>query len=263
MGFQSSLNILLASSQTQSIGGQLASYAPGINFTIVLSNGTGDQQADTVILVDDDVPAPSTALVVTGTVTPDVTTNFYLAGTHNSQNYYQATVGSDTWYIAWDNTNTWFMSKTKGATGNPGWKRVNASAVGAYVVIGGTEVGTPTTAAGVPVSIDLTSLTGLEGAAVELTTVKQFIFVNDSVTDGENIVIGGGTNEWETCYYSSGGGDEGKIIVPAGYTNQPGFVCGSFPRDGFDVDGTNKIITVDSQAGADVPFRVFLIGVSA
>lgn len=93
-------------------------------------------------------------LGITGALSPDIAATFALQPTlYNGKAWYTVTVGVTPWFLAWDNVDTWWLTTTKGATTNPGWKRVNASEIGAYTGIGGTETGTPTGAADVTTTV--------------------------------------------------------------------------------------------------------------
>ncbi|MFA5163817.1 MAG: hypothetical protein WC441_04870 [Patescibacteria group bacterium] len=83
--------------------------------------------------------------VVTGSLTPDATGNYYYTGIVNGKPYYRR--GIDSWFI-WRSevNNTWWITTTLASISGYRWTRVNTEIVGSYVAEGGAT-GTATVTA--------------------------------------------------------------------------------------------------------------------
>lgn len=68
---------------------------------------------------------------VTGTLTPDATCNYFLAGTYNGKPYYRRADGA--YFIWWNVLNdTWFISSILGEYNPPYWFHDTELIVGIY-----------------------------------------------------------------------------------------------------------------------------------
>ena len=120
-----------------------------------------------------------------------------------------------------------------------------------------------TVSAGSPVSIDLTSAFVGPDGAVAFTKILDMVIQNQSVTSGNDLVIGDSTgaisNEWTAPF----GAATGTVLAQAGAAaGQPtGVVVLSGPL-GFAVDSTHKILTITASAGTNVPFTIEVVGIN-
>jgi hypothetical protein len=104
-------------------------------------------------------------------------------------------------------------------------------------------------ASGTPTSIDLSAATDPLGNALNFGTIHAIIVENLSVTPGEDITIGAGTN-----------GVVASVPLIAYGGAVPGWLAYNAGSTGLTVDATHKIITLTAAAGTNVAGKITVIG---
>lgn len=125
-----------------------------------------------------------------------------------------------------------------------GWKTVvsgtaaNQSDLHYYAVL---------TLAATPTVLDLTALTDPFGASVNFARVKEVLIVNNSTTDGHNLLVGYATTT--THAFTSIVSNPGQITVGPSTLANNGFLLWVAPNTtGAAVSSTNKLLQLDPGA---------------
>ena len=104
-------------------------------------------------------------------------------------------------------------------------------------------------------TLDLSALAGGAFGTVNFSKIKEIIIQVTTATSGFRLLVGGGSTNPFTAFVLD---PSDKIYVGAG-----GQVHLSNPVDGYTVDGTHKILTLENPSGGSLTYKITLIGVGS
>jgi len=109
-----------------------------------------------------------------------------------------------------------------------------------------------TVTSGTPYTFNVYSGDDVFGNVLNMAAVSRIVLVNQSVTSGQNLTLGGGTDPVM--------GSGCSIICGAGSATDQGTVAVSNPAEFTVVASTSDTITITAAAGTNVPFTLLILG---
>ena len=103
----------------------------------IKGNSDANDEAYGITITGNVFGAPSDRVVVTGTLSPDVTEAYLGNGTYQTKTAYQIDTAAGDYWIWWDNVDTWIISAAKGDITGAYWSQTNATVNGTYTAQNG------------------------------------------------------------------------------------------------------------------------------